>query len=283
MRGIEPAAQAVAPLSGADFEHIRRLARESFGLDLKAGKEQLVAARLGRLLRDGRFRSYRELYRGAAEDATGETLATLIDALATNHTAFVREPDHFDFLRDEVVPRLRKRGEAEVWCAACSTGEEVWTLACVLNDALPGNRFRITATDISRKALAVARRGVYSAERCAGMPPAWVSRYFKAENGDYSVNAAVRSQASFSRFNLLDRFSAPRPYPVIFCRNVMIYFDAETQHRVVLNLAANLEPGGYLFIGHAESLSRIAHGLEYVRPAVYRRPSKPEGVWNRLS
>jgi chemotaxis protein methyltransferase CheR len=278
--------EALRPLAAREFEQIRRLARRTFGMDLKPGKEELVAARLRRLVRAGGFRSYEELCEHIAGDRTGEALAALIDALATNHTAFLRESDHFDFLREKVVPELlRNRDRVELWCAACSTGEEVWTLACVLNEALGHNRTRITATDISRKALETAAQASYPVERCEGMPAAWLAKYFAASggpDGSYQVRPAVQAQAAFSRLNLMDSVSWPRPFPVIFCRNVMIYFDAETQKHVAGKLAQWLEPGGYLFVGHAESLARFSHSLEYVRPAVYRKPLKQGGPWSKL-
>jgi chemotaxis protein methyltransferase CheR len=274
----------LAPLEAREFEQIRRLAHEVFGLDLKPGKEQLVAARLARLMRAGGFHSYRQLYRHTVEDRTGEALAAMIDALATNHTAFLREQEHFRFLSERVAPELRARARVDVWCAACSTGEEVWTLACVLNEVLPPDRCRIVATDISRKALAVAQRAVYSEERCAPLPAPWLKRYFTREaTGGFRLKSEVRAQAAFSRLNLMEPFSWPRPFDAIFLRNAMIYFDAATQERVVEKLAASLSPGGYLFIGHAESLPRRSGPLEYVQPAVYRKAVKRGGAWNRLS
>jgi len=276
----------IEPLAASEFDEIRRLARKTFGLDLKPGKEQLVAARLGRLLRSGGFHTYRQLYRHIVEDRTGESLAAMIDALATNHTAFLREQEHFSYLREHVLPGLRERPQVDVWCAACSTGEEVWTLACVLHEALPASRVHIAATDISRKALAVAERATYAAERCAALPAAWLARYFTAETppgAGYRVKPGIRAQATFSRLNLMQSPVWPRPFPVIFCRNAMIYFDAETQALAADKLAANLEPGGYLFVGHAESLSRRSQALEYVRPAVYRKPAKRGGTWTKSS
>ena len=279
-------AEAVRPLAPREFALIRQLAYRTFGLDLKPGKEELVSARLRRLVGSGRFRSFQEYYRHVLADSTGEALAHMIDALATNHTAFLREPDHFDFLRQQVLPGLAARGSVEVWSAACSTGEEIWTLACLLNDALAGRTIRIAASDISRKALSIAAQAVYPAERCQGLPAAWLSRYFVVEPGPpkaYRVCPRLRAQAGFRRLNLVERFSWPRRFPVIFCRNVMIYFDQETQARVVDRLAECLEPGGYLFVGHAESLTRVSHALEYVRPAVYRMAEKREGTWSKSS
>jgi chemotaxis protein methyltransferase CheR len=281
---IEWNADDVRPLAPHEFDEIRSLAHRTFGLDLKAGKEELVSSRLRRLLKDGKFRSFREYFRHVTEDRTGESLAGMIDALATNHTTFLREPDHFDFLREHVAPELARRTDVDIWSAACSTGEEVWTLACVLTEALPSRRTRIAATDISGKALRVASRGVYAAERCSGLPSRWLGRHFIADGkppSTYRVNPETRDRATFRRVNLIERISWPRQFPVIFCRNVMIYFDQATQAKVVSSLCEFLEPGGYLFVGHAESLSRVAHNLEYVRPAIYRKPAERGMAWRK--
>ncbi|HUK17269.1 MAG TPA: CheR family methyltransferase [Bryobacteraceae bacterium] len=287
MATVEQLALAeVPPLGPAEFEQIRRLAYRACGLDLKAGKEDLVNSRLLRLLRDGRFRSFHEYYRSVLEDRTGAALAHMIDALATNHTSFMREPEHFDFLRAHAAELAPSRGTFEVWSAGCSTGEEVWSLACLLDQVLPGSRTCIRGTDISNKALAVAGQAVYSAERCRPLPAGWLARYFEPQAGpagQYRVSAALRERAVFRRLNLIERLYWAQQFPVIFCRNVMIYFDRPTQAEVVRQLERALEPGGYLFIGHAESLARIPHSLEYVRPSVFRRsPSKGER-WNRSS
>ena len=269
------------PLAGRDFELIRQMARGAFGLDLKPGKEELVSARLGRLVRKGGFRNYQDYCRHIQEDRTGLGLAAMIDALATNHTSFFREPDHFQFLREQVLPALANRGAIELWCAACSTGEEVWTLAMLLSEACMQGRFSITASDISNKALAAAATADYSRERCQGIPPDWLGRYFApTRTGTYTAAPRLRSRATFQRINLVEPLPWARQYPIIFCRNVMIYFDRDTQEQVVGRLAGALEPGGYLFVGHAESLTRITHSLEFVRPAIYRKTGG-EGRWNR--
>jgi len=268
---------SVQPLTAQEFEQFRQLAHQTFGLDLKPGKEELVTARLRKLVRRGGFHRFQDYYRSVLQDRTGEGLRALIDALATNHTSFLREPDHFQFLRDRIIPDMGARETIEVWSAACSTGEEVWTLAMTLNEAAPGRRIRIAASDISGKALRWAQGGVYSPERCRSMPPAWLSRYFVAEGRpplSYGVVPQLRAQVAFRRINLLESYSWEQSFPVIFCRNVMIYFDNATQQRVVDGLTHCLEPGGYLFVGHAESLTRITHSLEFVRPAVYRKAGR---------
>jgi chemotaxis protein methyltransferase CheR len=272
---VEPG--AVRPLGAREFEQIRQLAHRAFGLDLKPGKEELVSARLRRLVRAAGFKRFEHYYESVVSDRTGESLHAMIDALATNHTSFLREADHFDLLRDQIAPALANRDPIEIWCAACSTGEEVWTLAITLSEALPGRRIRISASDVSNRALECAQRASYPAVRCEGIPPAWRSRHFAPDpsaSGSYRVVPAVRALASFRRVNLVESYCWPRRFPVIFCRNVMIYFDVQTQETVVARLSEQLEPGGYLFVGHAESLARVSHSLEYVKPAVYRKPLK---------
>ena len=277
----------ISPLASREFEEIRELAHRAFGLDLKRGKEDLVSARLQRLVRSGGFRSYREYYRHVRSDSTGESLMALIDALATNHTAFLREPDHYKFLRERLVPELGRRQAFEIWSAACSTGEEVWTLLLLLREALPRTRLRVIGSDISRTALRQAAKAVYPAERVACLPRAWLAAGFTPNTrppGSYGVKPAVRECATFRRINLVEPFPWTAKFPVIFCRNVMIYFDRPTQKEVVRKLSGSLESGGYLFVGHAESLSGLEHGLEYVRPAVYRKPvSKQGGLWKGSS
>jgi chemotaxis protein methyltransferase CheR len=267
-----------------EFEAIRRLAYDEFGLDLRQGKEELVAARLGKRMRQGGFASFDEYYRHVIGDSSGEALIGMIDALATNHTSFMREAAHFDFLRQVVLPGLRERARVELWSAACATGEEPYTLAFTLADQWGWEalrKVRILATDISAKALAAAKSAVYPAERFSTVPPGWLPRFLlRGEGrweGHYRIKPEVRSQVEFTRLNLVERFSHPNPFPVIFCRNVMIYFDKATQEGVVNRLAGSLEPGGYLFIGHAESLTGVHHELTYVQPAIYRKPGQGIG------
>jgi chemotaxis protein methyltransferase CheR len=276
--------EEVRPLAPREFEQIRRLAYRTFGLDLKPGKEELVSARLRRLVCGGGFHSFDDYYRSVVGDPTGAGLAAMIDALATNHTAFLREPEHFEFLRLSVLPQLARRDQVEIWTAACSSGEELWTLAMVLNESLPFRKLRICGSDISRKALSFAERGVYPVERCHGLPAAWLSRYFVADGRpprSWAVSPSLRAMAAFRRINLVESYSWGRRFPVIFCRNVMIYFDGPTQEHVIRQLEACLEPGGYLFVGHAESLTRVSHSLEYVQPAVYRKRGGLEAGWSR--
>jgi len=229
-------------------------------------------------MRNSRFRTFREYYRHVVEDSTGQALAALIDALTTNFTSFFREPDHFDFLRSQILPGWRDRASIPIWSAACSTGEEPYSLAvCLLEELGQGAaaKLRILATDISNRALAVARDAKYPAERFSAFTPDMLRQYLLRGKGKsegwYRFAPAVTSAVSFERLNLIEPYTHRERFPLILCRNVMIYFDKATQANVVNKLAACLEPGGYLFIGHSESLSGIDTPLKYVKPAIYRR------------
>jgi chemotaxis protein methyltransferase CheR len=264
-------------MSSWEFDQFRTLAHDEFGLDLPDGKEQLVVARLGKKMRELNLKSFQAYYKHVIEDRTGEALVEMIDALTTNHTSFFRGPAHFELLRRTVRPALGSRSEIHLWSAACSTGEEPYSLAFTLFDELSLDTFskvRILATDISTRALRTARAALYPAERFQGIASDQLRRYAlrgeDARKDWYLPKKQFRSAVEFRRLNLMEDFSSLGAFPVIFCRNVLIYFDRKTQENLVNRLAARLEPGGYLFIGHAESLGGIDQPLAYVQPAVYR-------------
>jgi chemotaxis protein methyltransferase CheR len=271
-----PAGLDVPPLRPAEFEEIRTFAKQRFGLDLRHGKEDLVGARLGRTLRQGRFRSYREYLDAVHADKTGEALTGLINALTTNHTSFYRESTHFDFLTNKVLPGFRAGSPLRIWSAACSTGEEPYSIACAVGQAW--NRqiagLRILATDISTRVLETGRAGVYSKSSLAALPALWQTNFFTrtgAPDGALRVLPEIACTVRFQRLNLVEPFPFQDRFHVIFCRNVMIYFDKATQEALVGRLVECLEPEGYLFVGHSESLAGVNHALSYVRPAIYRR------------
>jgi chemotaxis protein methyltransferase CheR len=271
-----PEADHSPTLGTAQFEKFRKLAYDKFGLNLTSAKHQLVAARLGKKLRELKIPSYEAYYDLVQADRTGESLIALIDALSTNHTSFLREASHFDFLIKNVLPGLRKRASIDVWSAPCSTGEEPYSIAVTLLEQLgmpPKPGLRIRATDISTRALAVAKKGIYTTDRLGSMAPALVKKYFtQPRAGELQIRPEVARMIEFDRGNLIEPMRAGRTFPIIFCRNVMIYFDKPTQERVVTNLSQFLEPGGYLLIGHSESLMGVRHSLDYVQPAIYRKP-----------
>jgi chemotaxis protein methyltransferase CheR len=268
----------VPALCPGEFDKIRRLAFDKFGLDLKPGKEELVLSRLGRRLRDGGYRSFSEYYEHVVNDQTGESLIALIDSLATNYTSFFREAGHFEFLQSRVLPALRHRPEISMWCAAAATGEEPYSLVFTLLESLGmknAKRIRILATDISMRALEIAERGIYPTQRFERVPCALRQRYLLRGHGTAEgfcrIRPELRQRIEFRRLNLIEPFTQPDRFPVIFCRNVMIYFNQETKRDVVARLLELLEPGGYLFVGHAESLGARDFPLDYVQPAVYRK------------
>ena len=268
-------------LTDKEFQQIRDLAHTRFGLDLRDGKQQLVAARLGKKMRQGAFGSFADYYRHVTADASGQALVELIDALTTNHTSFMREQAHFDLLAKAV--RAAPARMPAIWSAACSTGEEPYSIVFTVLHALsrmPAARTPafVLATDISTRALDHARQGCFSPDRLASLPDAWKKTYLSKTRGEregwQQVKPEIASLIEFRRMNLIEPFQHGRTFDVIFCRNVMIYFDRNTQRDLVNRLAACLHPGGYLFVGHSESLSGIDHPLEYICPAVYRRKDK---------
>jgi len=275
---------SVQPLTAKEFDQIRRLAFDKFGLDLRTGKEYLVAARLGKVMRATRCRSFREYYQYVLADSSGEALIALIDSLTTNYTSFFREPAHFDFLTQHIVPGWRTRDSIPIWSAACSTGEEPYSIAFRLLDNLGAaslGKVRILATDISARVLAAAQKAVYPADRFGDMSPETLRKYvLRGEHsceGLYRIRKELASLVTFRRLNLIEPLPPLGFFPLIFCRNVMIYFNKSTQSDVVKLLVACLEPGGYLFVGHAESLSGTDCGLQYIQPAVYRKPTGLQG------
>jgi chemotaxis protein methyltransferase CheR len=270
----------VPVLNASEYEQISRLAYEHFGLDLRGSRQGLVAARLSKKLRDLGLNSFQHYYDYVKADRSGAALAGMVDQLTTNHTSFFREPKHFDYLRETVFPTLRTRSRIHIWSAACSSGEEAYSIAMSLLEEAPREaaaKVHVKATDISTRMLEKAQRGVYAAERVAEIPPALRQRYLlKGQDesaGSYRFRSDLRSMIEFEHLNLISRLPEAYHCSVIFCRNIMIYFDRPTQQSLVQRLSEHLEDDGILFIGHSESLNNIAHGLEYAGPAIYRKPS----------
>lgn len=264
-------------LTADQFRVISEMVYRFCGIHLKAGKESLVRARIMKRLRALGIESF-DAYLQLIESPGGQgELRQMIDVMTTNKTSFFREPAHFDFLVEEVLPSFRTE-RLRFWSAACSSGEEPYTLAMVLLEHLPGcsgRDIRILATDISRPVMAKAERGRYPEKDILDVPATYLHKYFtvrqSAEGKVYQVKPAVRSMASFACLNLLEPWPMRGPFQVIFCRNVMIYFDRQTQERIVQRFHELIEPGGYLFVGHSEGLSGVRHGFKYIRPAVYRK------------
>jgi chemotaxis protein methyltransferase CheR len=269
-------------LKAGEFEKISQLAYEHFGLDLGTGKQGLVAARLGKKLRELGLTSFQQYYDHVKADRSGTALAGMVDQLTTNHTSFFREPKHFEFLRKTIFPALSAHTRIHIWSAACSSGEEPYSIAMSLLEEAPREaaaKLKIKATDISTRVLEKAKSGIYAADRMQDIPVPMLRRY-TLQNGaatSYRFKNDIRSMIDFERLNLMEKLPQGYRCSVIFCRNIMIYFDKPTQQSLVQRLSQHLEDGGYLFIGHSESLNGISHGLDYVSPATYRKPGRIPG------
>lgn len=262
--------QGTPVLHKREFDSLRRLIREHGGIALGENKSAMLRARLGKVLRRHGLETFRAYCRHVTDDTTGEAVQEILDAVATNKTSFFREAEHFALLKRLQPPHATPR----IWCAGCATGEEAYTLAMTLAEA---PRADILATDLSTKALAVARRGVYSEERLAGIPRAQLRRFFLrgegAQSGNYKIKPAFASWIRFQRHNLLEPLPGEAPFDAIFCRNVLIYFTRELQLEVVSRFLARLRPGGLLFLGHAESLTNLRSltlHVEAIAPSAYR-------------
>jgi chemotaxis protein methyltransferase CheR len=268
---------APAALSDRELRAIIAIVYQKSGITLHDGKRELVAARLQKRLRQLELSNYKDYLARLSTDHSGAELTILLDAIATNHTSFFREAQHFEFLREQVLPPLGPKAQSkglDAWCAASSSGEEPVTIAISLLEA-GVSRFRLLASDLSTKVLEIARRGTYKIERVRSVPPPLLRKYFERGLGDQAglarVAPEVRRLIEFRALNLIAMDTLHREFDFIFCRNVMIYFDKAVQQRVVSMLERHLAPGGHLFISHSESLNGITHGMRWVAPAVYRR------------
>jgi chemotaxis protein methyltransferase CheR len=275
-KGCEPMIQ----ITELEFMKLSGYIQTHYGIQLKKEKHTLLTGRLHKLVSDLGFKTFSEYYDYLIQDTNGHAAAILIDKISTNHTFFMREANHFYYFRDVILPELKRTvttRDLRIWCAASSTGEEPYTLAMILKDyfgaEVPGWDTKVLATDISQAALDTAKKGIYPIDRVSPLPQAWIIRYFQKTEGDQSmVREILKREVIFRRFNLMDsNFPFKRKFHVIFCRNVMIYFDQKTKDDLVNKLYDLLEDGGYLFIGHSESLNRETTNFRYIKPAVYRK------------
>jgi chemotaxis protein methyltransferase CheR len=278
-------------LSDREYQTIAEFVHKASGINLLDGKKELVRARLIKRINQLEFKDFKSYFRFVTSDASGDELVFLLDALATNLTSFFREPQHFDFMGQTFLPELEKRRRRpggggprlRIWSAACSSGEEPYTIAMVVMEKshyfANGGDFRILATDLSTKVLNVAKKGQYGPESVKNISPSTLKSFMvktPTETGHafWTIIPQIRALISFRRFNLMDPLPYKGPMDLIFCRNVMIYFDRDTIGKLIAKFYQILEVGGYLFIGHSESLSGLTHDFQYVAPCIYRKASK---------
>ncbi|KJF27671.1 CheR family methyltransferase [Clostridium aceticum] len=263
-----------------EFKQLTEYIYANYGIRLKKEKQSLVTARLYNVLAQKNFKSFSQYYNYIMEDQSGEAITTLVNKITTNHTFFMREAQHFHYFRDKVLPYLIptvKDKDLRIWSAGCSSGEEPYTLAMIIDEHLGKEKrswdTKILATDISSRVLDRAKGGIYSSEEIASLPSSWKNTYFKKQDKEKTVLIdKIKSEVIYRKFNLMeDVFPFKKKFHVVFCRNVMIYFDHKTKVELVNKFYDKMEFGGYLFIGHAESIHRADTRFKYIMPAVYRK------------
>ena len=277
-------------LSERHFNQICQFIYSQVGIKCSLKKKPMIESRLAKRLRALNLADYGNYCEYLfSEEGLDKELVHLINVVTTNKTDFLREASHFKFLTETVLPELRQqrrlgpKKKLNLWSAGCSTGEEPYTLAMVLDDFNDRQEqdkvpFEILATDVSTRVLKIAREAVYHEERVEPIPLAWRKRYLlrsrDPDNPLVRIAPELRKKVVFGRLNFMDdEFGLPNPMDIIFCRNVIIYFDRPTQERLMRKFAHNLVPGGSLFIGHSESLHGFDIPFEQVTPTVYRRVS----------
>jgi chemotaxis protein methyltransferase CheR len=268
-------------LSSAVFKQIQTLMYQRFGIALGPRKKELVVSRLADRLRERGLRSYEEYMRMVLQGKTtgqgNDEISAMVDALTTHHTSLYREPEHFEYLEQAVLARLKSQSSISIWSAGCASGEEPYSIACWLMEKMGALRpeTAILATDISSRALQAGHQGAYAEERFGGLRTSWRQRFLLRGEGKwegwYRFKPEVRKLVRFKYLNLNESFSNIGLFDIVFCRNVMIYFDQTTRERLLARLAKQLRPGGHFLPGHAESLPRELHGMKRVHPAVYRK------------
>jgi len=266
---------AEIPLSDKDFAKFREFVYRAAGIHMPATKKALVAGRLLKRLRHHQLTSYGEYFQLIMSGDERTELQTALDLLTTNETYFFREPQHFDFLRTTILTANKPGDTFRVWSAACSSGEEPYTLAMVLADVLGARAWEILASDISSRVLAKAQMGQYNMERAERISQAHLKAYclrgIGSQHGTFLIDPALRRRIRFTSLNLNESLPDIGLFDVIFLRNVMIYFSLETKQQVVSRLLTVLKPGGYFIISHSETLHGITDQLSMVRSSIYRK------------
>ena len=265
----------------SDVEYIKFVdyIKLNYGINL-IEKKQLVLGRLTSTLIENNYKSFSGFFDQVLSDKSGKLMITLLNKITTNHTYFLREPEHFSYFTNEVLPYLVKtvsEGDLRIWSAGCSSGEEPYTLSMLLADFFGDKKMfwdtKILATDISMQVLDMATKGIYLNGNISTIPESWKLKYFKKIDDTKSVVLdRIKNEVIFRRFNLMNNeYPFRKKFHVVFCRNVLIYFDAQTKREVINKFYENTELGGYLFIGHSESLNSDGTKYKYIMPAVYRK------------
>lgn len=266
-------------LTDDDFNRLVVYMKTNYGINLEK-KRVLIEGRLSNTVISRGFKSFKEFIDFAFADKTGRETMQLVNKLTTNHTYFLREPEHFEYLREVVLPYLEetvKDHDLRIWCAASSTGQEPYTIVMTMDEYF-GSRaamwnLKILATDLDTDVLKKAKAAIYTADMVKDVPEHWLKKYFtKLPDGSYQVIERIRNMVEFRQFNLMNRIDCRKPYDLISCRNVMIYFEMDTKNALIERFYDVTKEGGYLFVGHAESVGKNTR-YTYIKPAVYRKLS----------
>lgn len=266
---------SVAPpqMGELEFRRFQKLIFDAAGIHLAPVKRSMVAGRLAKRLKALDLPDFVSYVRHV--DLNPAEYQLVVDLLTTNETYFFREPKHFDFVRLELLPNRNKSQPLKVWSAACSSGEEPYSLAMLLSDQLGDKGWSVFASDISTQVLARAKRGHYPMTRAEGIPMNYLKRFclkgVEQEEGTLLVEKRLREKVEFAQVNLMEALTRMPMFELIFLRNVLIYFEADIKQQVVARVVGQLKPGGHLLIGHSESLSGFDCGLHQVAPAIYRK------------
>lgn len=266
-------------LTDQDFRRLYTYIRQYYGIDLSK-KKQLIVSRLSNMLAAEGYMSFAPYVDKILSGGQGETVNTMLNKLTTNYTYFLREEAHFQYLKQTVLPALSKAHGRDkvlsIWSAGCSSGEEPYTIAMYLQEFFGDQArqwdTRILATDISQNILYSARNPEYQEESLSRLPALWKQKYFeKKASGLYTVSKTLKDHVIFQSFNLMEPIHFRRKFDLIFCRNVMIYFDQPTKDALVRRFYDATVSGGYLFIGHSEGLNKTDCPYDYVMPAIYHK------------
>lgn len=264
-----------AAISDQDFAKFQRFIFDAAGITMSSAKKALVSGRLAKRLHHHQLDSYADYFKLLSSGKAPAEVQAAVDLLTTNETYFFREPKHFELLR-RLATDAKSRGQPlRVWSAASSSGEEVYSIAMVLEDILPG-QWELIGSDISTRVLERARCGHYPMERATHIPHAYLKRFCLRGTGDQAgtllIERGLRQRVKFVQVNLNEALPQMGNFDVIFLRNVMIYFNADTKRQVVARLVGALKPGGYFLIGHSESLNDISNAVQPEAPSIYRKP-----------
>lgn len=262
-------------LSDKEFSQFQSMIYDIAGISMSTAKKPLVSGRLAKRVKHFSLKSYDEYFQILMKNGGDGELQMAIDLLTTNETYFFREPKHFEFLRDKILP-FRKPGKPfRMWSAASSSGEEPYSIAMTLSDVLGEAPWEIVASDISMRILERARSGLYAMERAEDIPRNFLTRFCLkgtgAQDGKFLITKELRNRVQYRQVNLNETLPKMGEFDVIFLRNVMIYFDMETKRKVVERMMQTLVPGGYLIIGHSESLNGLGNDFKAVVPSIYRK------------